>query len=82
MEKIGVFNPLTQDFKINYDLNDDGYPVEIIVPSLEVTYFDKPVAEHVIKHLANEVFYTSGSSEAYKYGIERVKKEIIVVDED
>ena len=51
----GVYNPLTSDFSVTYDIKGNSQPETFTAKSLEITYFPNVVAEHIKKHLQNAV---------------------------
>lgn len=58
--EIGVFNPLSTDFSVNYDLGDGNGPQAYTVPSREIAYFSPAVAKHIKKHLFNAIVNARG----------------------
>ena len=39
-----LYNPLNKDFKVTYDINGDGSPVEYIVKGMEIINYDEPLS--------------------------------------
>ena len=60
MTKIHVFNPLNEDFSVQYDVNNDRNPVTFTIKAKEVAKFDPIIAKHLKKHLANRIFDLRG----------------------
>ncbi|MHC4269153.1 MAG: hypothetical protein ACYSWS_03425 [Planctomycetota bacterium] len=58
--KVLVFNPLNEDFTVKYDINNDRNPVAFTIKAKEVSEFNKIVADHLKKHLANRLFDLRG----------------------
>jgi hypothetical protein len=68
-----------RDFTTTYDINEDGRALSFTIHALEAEEFDKPVAEHLKNHLANQIAYQtrgSGSFEAAKdKAIEKIERK-------
>ena len=53
-QKVSLYNPLDTDFTYTW-LDDLNKPHELIMPAGRVTYFPKPQADFMTKHLLDEL---------------------------
>jgi len=70
--QIGVYNPLSEDFSVTYDISGRGEPVLFTVHAGEIEFFEPVVARHVKKHLVDKIYNLRGK----KFNSELDKKEI------
>jgi hypothetical protein len=61
-KKVGVYNPLAYDFSVEYDTLGNAEPKTYTVRSQEIAYFKPHLAEHIKKHLLDEVTNDRGAS--------------------
>jgi hypothetical protein len=78
MKKVRVYNPLNDDFTVMFDVTGKSNPVEFRVPAREVETFEKKVADHVKKHLINELINRKGSKPNAEVAKERYMNEISI----
>ena len=71
-KKVGIFNPLSEDFRFKYDVNNDKKPVSFTIPARDVVYFEKHLAEHGRKALVDEMLNRHWPADA---NVEKAKKE-------
>lgn len=71
-----IFNPLSKDFAIKYDINEDGNPPTFILHAGEIESFPEPVADHIVKHLAYEYVHVYGRKPNFDVAYEEAKKMI------
>lgn len=76
--KVKIFNPDTEEFKWNYDINGDRSPVEFVMPPLKISEFVEPVAKHLKKHLAETLVWKRGIKTNYDDEYNKILKEIEV----
>jgi len=55
MNKKAVFNPLEEDFTVQYDINGDNKPVPFTSRAGEIQFFEEVIADHIIKHLVDKI---------------------------
>ena len=81
-EKIPIYNPLTVDFSIKYDIKGDRNPKEFTIKGGEIQYFPKVIANHIKEALANEMFnqrgYLKDAHGNTELALEEYRKEIEV----
>ena len=53
--KIGVFNPLSEDFIIKYDVNADKNPQPFTAIKEKITYFEPHIAKNMKTALVNHL---------------------------
>ena len=58
-EKLPLYNPLHEDFSAEY-FEDDNSPTILTMPAGQITYFPRPKANFMAKHLADVVVNISG----------------------
>lgn len=58
--QLPIYNPLSHEFSVKFDYLGNGVPQEFTVGSQEIAWFDKPVFEHVKKHLTDAVLNERG----------------------
>ena len=73
-----LFNPLSKDFSITYDINENKSPVEFKIRALDFGEFPDPVAENMIKHLSDEVMHTRGIKLNAEDDLKEIREEIEV----
>lgn len=76
MTMISLFNPLSRDFSVTYDINNDKHPITFTIPSFDVAEFDPVVADHIKKHLADAVLNERGVKTNWEADHKDVCKEI------
>lgn len=55
-QREGIFNPLTENFSVTYDINGDGKPKKFTIPAQEIVFFEeKFLVRHIKKHLADKI---------------------------
>jgi len=72
-----VFNPLSRDFRAKYR-NDDNTQVEYVIRSMEIETFPTYLADHMIKHLVEEVANDRDVSRLSEDKMRKIKEEIEV----
>ena len=55
MKKIGVFNPLNEDFTINYDANSNRNPIPFTAKKDKITFFEAHIARNMKTALVNRL---------------------------
>lgn len=75
MKKL-LFNPLTRPFTVTYDIHGTGQPESYTIEALDLAEFEEPIASHVLKHLANEVYNQRGPKINPEQDITDISKEI------
>lgn len=50
-----LYNPLSRDFTVTYDIHETGEPVAFTIHAEEIESFEEPVALHIAGHLAYEL---------------------------
>ena len=73
-----IYNPTTKDFKVKYDINEDGKPVTYSIKAMEMAEFSNVVADHITKHLATHILNKRGIKENPELDLERITEEIEV----
>lgn len=77
--KRGVYNPMTKDFTVKFDVSGKGKPETFKIGAGEIEYFEVHIADHAIKHLAKEIFNSRDKRKSnYVDDIEEIKKDITV----
>lgn len=76
--QIKLYNPLTEDFSMPYDLNEDGVPITFTLHAGEIESFPTPVAEHLKKHLANKIAFTTKGNGGWEAAYDKAVKKIEV----
>lgn len=71
-----IYNPDGEDFTVTYDINENGIPEKFTIPAGEAKRFITPIADHIMKHLANRLVMKRGIKTNYQDEYERVLKEI------
>jgi hypothetical protein len=56
MSKVYVYNPLNEDFTVKYDIRGNKNPKAFTLKAKEIAQFDRVIANHLKKHLANKMF--------------------------
>lgn len=74
---VSLYNPLRSDFTVTY-ATDDGPPMPYTIPSLEIKTFPSYIADHIKKHLAQEVIGSRGVRLNYDDDYKEALKEIEV----
>lgn len=75
--RIPLYNPLSDEFKCTYR-DKDNKPVEYKMRPNEITYFDKHLADHMKKHLADAIINERGIRVNAEYDRVEIYKEIEV----
>lgn len=76
--QVKLYNPLAEDFSIPYDINEDGMPITFTLHAGEIEPFPAPVAEHIKKHLANKIAFTTKGSRGWEEAYDKAIKKIEV----
>ena len=74
--KVKIFNPLSKDFSVTYDIKGDGDPVLYIIHAGEAETFEKPVADHIKDHLAKHIAQIKRGNGTYEDAYNAAVKEI------
>lgn len=76
---IPLYNPLSTDFTVTYDINGDGQPEAYTIHAQEIEYFPPVIAQHLTHHLAKEVTSIRGTAGSnWEAELEKATKEIEV----
>lgn len=73
-EQTSIYNPLTEDFSVSYDISGTGAPTRFTIPAKTSAKFDPSLAIHIKKHLINKVLQLRG----FDYPTEKLIKEVNV----
>ena len=76
--KLGVKNPLIEDFSVNYDLSGLGQPKTYTLKGLEIDFFEPVIAEHLKKHLVNAIINKRGVKVNRDADAKEIYKEISI----
>ena len=78
MDKVGVYNPLNTDFTVRY-ANGSSFPQEYTAKAGDITFFDSTIAEHVKKHLVDELLNRNWPKDGnVEIARERLRKQVSV----
>lgn len=72
-----IWNPLATDFTTTY-ANENNEPISYTCPSLRISTFPTYIADHMAKHLAQEIVGHRGIKKDYQGDYEAALKEIMV----
>lgn len=76
---IRLYNPLSEDFSVQYDINNDGKPPLFTIFAKEIASFPKPVADHIKDHLAKRLAQEiRGEKGNYELAYKEAEKQIEV----
>lgn len=71
-----LYNPLSEDFTLKYDINGDGNPVTYTLHAGEIEEFPLSVAENIAKHLAHKITETTKGKGTYEAAFDKAVKLI------
>lgn len=71
-----IYNPDNEDFTITYDLNEDKIPLTYTIHAKEYGVFPEPVANHIVKHLADKIIRKREVQTNYEDEYNQVVREI------
>jgi hypothetical protein len=75
-EMVTIFNPLSHDFNVSFDIMGTGAPMNFVVRSKDIGKIDPKVANHIKKHLINAIFQERGLIYPTESDIQKINKEI------
>ena len=75
-EEKGIFNPLMEDFTVNYDIDGNLSPKPFTAKSLEITYFPEPIYTHVKTALADAIINKREINPVLEHKRREVEEEI------
>lgn len=72
-----LFNPLTEDFSVNY-ATDANPPLTYTIRAQEIGTFPKYIVNHIIKHLSQQIIAKRGIKTNYEEAYNEAVKEMEV----
>jgi len=76
--KKALYNPISNDFSVTYDINGDGHPLKFVAPSMTISYFEEPIFSHVRKHLLDHILNVRNLNPTIPANRESIEKEVDV----
>lgn len=75
-EQVHIYNPLTKDVNVYFDVLGNGAPMQFTARSQEITAFDPKVAVQMKKYLINEILQQKGIGYPTDKDIQQAEKDI------
>lgn len=70
-----LFNPLSSDLRVEFK-DDDNVETILVMPALEISYFEGYQYDFMKKHMAETIYNERGQRHNHTLDIEEINKEI------
>ena len=77
-DKVPLFNPLNEDFTVQYDIDGNFKPKSYTIHGKEVEYFDPSIAKHITQALIDRILHLRGIKKNAELDSKEIREEIEV----
>ena len=78
MSKVALFNPLNEDFSVQYDIDENFNPKTYTIHGKSIEYFDPPIARNITQALIDRILHIRGIKKNAELDSKEIREEIEV----